>query len=115
MGGGGGSSFEKIITGDVFMPESVKKTSDKLTSESFKKAGNDIGWSNMAMGLPNAEEVTSGGDVVPEVPTIGNAVSQAVAKASAKRSAVARSRSIFTSPLGLGVAADTAKKILLGQ
>jgi hypothetical protein len=70
---------------------------------------------------PIKEAVGMGKQAVPdipsdvEVPTIGNAVSQAVAKASAKRSAVARSRSIFTSPLGLGVAADTAKKILLGS
>jgi len=113
--GGGGGSIERILTGDVLMPESLKKINDKMTPEFVKSGGNAVGLSNMAMGLPNAEEPVSGGDLLPEVPTIGKAVSQAVAKAASKRSAVARSRSIFTSPLGLSSLATTAKKFLLGQ
>lgn len=115
MGGGGGDNFGAITKQltrtviDPLIPESIKKLEDKFIPEGTKATLNDY--------IPTYEN-TSGAstpEVLPEVPTIGNAVSQAVAKASAKRSAVARSRSIFTSPLGLGTTADTAKKILLGQ
>ena len=45
------------------------------------------------------------------------ATSQAQAKAvvSAKRKAVARSETIYTSPLGIGGTAEVSRKVLLGQ
>jgi hypothetical protein len=47
--------------------------------------------------------------------TVEAAKETAQAKATSKRAAVARSRTIFTSPLGLEQEAGIAKKTLLGQ
>jgi hypothetical protein len=40
---------------------------------------------------------------------------QASSQIAARKRAMSRSRTIFTSPLGLGLTADTARKTLLGQ
>jgi len=53
--------------------------------------------------------------IMPEVPKIEDMAGTAAAKAKSKRSAIARSRSIFTSPLGIAGEAEVAKKTLLGQ
>lgn len=52
---------------------------------------------------------------LPEVPKVEDAAKVAAAKVVEKKKAVARSRSIFTSPLGIGTQANTATKTLLGQ
>ena len=51
---------------------------------------------------------------MPEVPKAEDAAKTAAAKAAAKRTAVARSRTLFTSPLGETTEAETARKTLLG-
>jgi hypothetical protein len=50
-----------------------------------------------------------------EVPTVAGAATQAIAKASSKRAAVSRSRSVYTSPLGIEDQVSSVKKLLLGQ
>jgi hypothetical protein len=52
---------------------------------------------------------------MPEAPKIEDAAAKAEASARAKRAAMGRSQSIYTSPLGIGGEANIARKTLLGQ
>lgn len=52
---------------------------------------------------------------MPETPKTEEAVVSAEAKTQEKRRALARSRSVYSSPLGLAGQAQTIKKTLLGQ
>jgi hypothetical protein len=52
---------------------------------------------------------------MPQPPKVETAAAQATVAAKAKKRAIARSRSIYTSPLGIGVEAQIARKTLLGQ
>lgn len=52
---------------------------------------------------------------MPKAPKVKDAAGQTQAALKAKKQAIARSRSIYTSPLGIGGEADIAKKYLLGQ
>jgi len=52
---------------------------------------------------------------MPESPALANAQETALAKTKLKRQAMARSRSVFSSPLGIAGEASTARKTLLGM
>jgi hypothetical protein len=52
---------------------------------------------------------------MPTPPKVETAAAQAEASARTKKRAIARSRSIYTSPLGIGGEAQITKKFLLGQ
>lgn len=47
--------------------------------------------------------------------SIANAGAQAAASVDEKRRSIARSRTVYSNPLGLGTTANLAKKALLGQ
>lgn len=125
MGGGGSKILQPIVkaTGineigkavDRLVPEAAKKINDKMTPEWLKGAGQSIGLNNETMGLPNAEGITAGEEGVTKQDMKDEAAGVANAKVDAKRQAIARSRSIFTSPLGLGGFAGLARKLLLGE
>ena len=117
--GGGGSGWVNPIRNPLnewinknisekVTPEWAVKMTDKNLPEAVKGAVNDI--------APTLEETGGGGgDGGMEEPTIAEAQGVANTKVSAKRKAIARSRSIFTSPLGLGGFAGLARKFLLGE
>lgn len=52
---------------------------------------------------------------MPAAPKVETAAAQAAATVRGKKRAIARSRSIFTSPLGIGGEAQITRKVLLGQ
>lgn len=52
---------------------------------------------------------------MPEAPKVEDAAAKAEKMARAKRTTMARSKSIYTSPLGIGGEAAITKKTLLGQ
>ncbi len=52
---------------------------------------------------------------MPAPPKVEVAAAQAQATAKSKKRAIARSRSIYTSPLGIGGEAQITRKVLLGQ
>lgn len=52
---------------------------------------------------------------LPQSPIVDDASKLAKAKTKDRRLAASRSRSIYTSPLGIGGQAQVAKKTLLGQ
>ena len=111
----GGGKAEDILTGDIFMPESVKKINDKMTPEWAKDLGHSSGLSQEAMGLPQENAEAPGTSTLPETPSLPKAAEAALSKVDEKRRAIARSRTIFTTPLGLGNVANLAKKFLLGE
>ena len=61
------------------------------------------------------EEIPKTPEIPPVEKMVEKAATTAVAKAQSKRAAIARSRSIYTSPLGIEEEADIAKKYLLGK
>ena len=63
--------------------------------------------------LPN--EPGAPEEAPPVVPTMAGAESKAMEKVNFKRRAMNRSKSIFTSPLGLSGMANTVKRYLTGQ
>lgn len=63
-----------------------------------------------AMQKPQAPSIT-----MPQVPQMGDAAKKAQDTMLLKKKAMARSKSIFTSPLGYEEEATTAKKTLLGR
>ncbi len=52
---------------------------------------------------------------LPQMPTVQDATSQAKDAIKERRIAASRSRSIYTSPLGIAGEAQTVRKTLLGQ
>lgn len=52
---------------------------------------------------------------MPAAPKVADVAAQAQVTAKAKKRAIARSRSIYTSPLGIGGEAQITRKVLLGQ
>lgn len=51
----------------------------------------------------------------PPTPKVEDASKVATAQAAEKKKAISRSRSVYTSPLGVGGEADISRKYLLGQ
>jgi sugar phosphate permease len=52
---------------------------------------------------------------MPEIPKVEDAQAQAKKRQIQRRADIARSQSVFTSPLGIGGEAEVARKTLLGQ
>jgi len=51
---------------------------------------------------------------MPELPKVEDAAKQAKARQTQKRADIARSKSVFTNPLGITEQAETARRSLLG-
>lgn len=68
-----------------------------------------------AMSITQANKKAPDALPMPEAPKEEDAAQKAKEEAARKRSAMARSQTVFTSPLGLQTEAQTARKALLGQ
>jgi len=100
-----GSKFDKLVPEKLKGSLNVKLDIDDFLPESLKNLGGSGGGADEAPTTP----------AVPEPPTIEKPKETAQAKADAKRKAIRRSRSIYTSPLGVSQQAKTISHFLTGQ
>ena len=68
-----------------------------------------------AYGISSSQQRSTPNIEMPKSPTVEDAAKKAKETARSRQLAMARSQTVYTSPLGVGEEAATARKTLLGQ